>query len=132
VCVFSGLAGVFGGRWGWVRTQQSSTTALCSWPACKKTPPDPDLDQFQDFIRAGIVDLKRHAGDDPTVLGTGSQLPLVPPASQLSMFLLLITKGVEPKHQDVFTHRDRLTEYLDTLSSLYVAVINMFLPRACA
>jgi hypothetical protein len=61
-----------------------------------KTPPGPDADQFQDFICAGIGDLKRHAGDDPTGLGTGSQLPLVPPALQLSMFLLLITKGIEP------------------------------------
>jgi len=78
-----------------------------------KTPLDPDVGQFQDFIRAGIGDLRRIAGDDPTGLGTGSQLPPVPQAAQLSMFLLLITKGVEPKHKDIFIHRDRLRGHLN-------------------
>jgi hypothetical protein len=75
--------------------------------------PDSEVGQFQDFIRAGIGDLRRIADDNPTALGARSQLPPVPQAAQLSMFLLLITKGVEPKHKDIFIHKDRLTEHLD-------------------
>jgi hypothetical protein len=29
------------------------------------------------------------------------------------MFLLPITKGVEPKHKDIFTHRDRMSQHLE-------------------
>ena len=78
-----------------------------------KTPPDPDVEQFQDFIRSGIGDLQRIAGDDFSERGAGSELPPVPQAAQLSMFLLLITKGVEPKHKDIFIHKYRLTEHLE-------------------
>jgi hypothetical protein len=78
-----------------------------------KTPLDPDVEQFQDLIRSGIGDLQRIAGDSPTKMGTSSELPPVPQAAQLSMFLLLITKGVEPKHKDIFIHKDRLTEHLN-------------------
>jgi len=78
-----------------------------------KTPLDPDVEQFQDFIRSGIGDLQRIAGDVSARWGAGSELPPVPQAAQLSMFLLLITKGVEPKHKDIFIHKDRLTEHLD-------------------
>jgi hypothetical protein len=34
------------------------------------------------------------------------------------MFLLVITKVVEPRHQDVFTHRDRLTKLQKSLKQL--------------
>ena len=78
-----------------------------------KTPLDPDVEQFQDFIRSGIGDLQRIAGDVSARWGTGSELPPVPQAAQLSLFLLLITKGVEPKHKDIFIHKDRLTEHLN-------------------
>jgi hypothetical protein len=78
-----------------------------------KTPLDPDVEHFQDFIRSGIGDLQRIAGDVSARWGAGSELPPVPQAAQLSMFLLLITKGVEPKHKDIFIHKDRLTEHLD-------------------
>jgi hypothetical protein len=74
---------------------------------------DPDAEQFQDFIRAGIGDLQRIAGGDSSEWGARSELPPVPQAAQLSMFLLLITKGVEPKHKDIFTHKNRLTEHLN-------------------
>ena len=74
-----------------------------------KKPPDPDVTRFQDFIRAGIGDLNRLADDEKT----GTTLPPIPQAAQLSMFLLLITKGVEAKHKDIFDHKDRLTEHLD-------------------
>ncbi|NQW48773.1 MAG: hypothetical protein HQ464_13520 [Planctomycetes bacterium] len=78
-----------------------------------KTPLDPDAGQFQDFIRAGIGDLRRIVGGDSSEWGARSELPPVPQAAQLSMFLLLITKGVEPKHKDIFTHKNRLTEHLN-------------------
>lgn len=74
-----------------------------------KTPTDPDAARFQDFIRAGIGDLKSLADHG----STGSGLPPVPQATQLSMFLLFITRGVEAKHEDIFDHKDRLTEHLD-------------------
>ena len=78
-----------------------------------KTTPDYDPDRIQDFIRAGISDLRRITGDAPAGFGTGSQLPPIPQAAQLSMFVLLITSGLEDKHTEIFAHKKRLKEHLD-------------------
>ena len=38
------------------------------------------------------------------------------------MFLLLITKGIEPKHKDIFTHKDQLTKKLNAVYTKSKAV----------
>jgi hypothetical protein len=77
------------------------------------TSPDAQVGEFQDFIRAGISELNRLVGNDPTGARTHSKLPSIPQVAQLSMFLMLIAKGIEPKHVDIYPHRNRLTEHLD-------------------
>jgi hypothetical protein len=77
-----------------------------------KTFPDPDAQQLEHLIRAGISDLSRIAESDLKGASSPSQLPAVPRAAQLSMFLLLLTKGVERKHGVIFAHKERLEGYL--------------------
>jgi ribosomal 50S subunit-associated protein YjgA (DUF615 family) len=80
--------------------------------AVKKTFPDPDAQQLEHLIRAGINDLSRITAGEVTGTTDTSRLQAVPRAAQLSMFLLLLTKGVERKHRIVFTHKERLEGYL--------------------
>ena len=84
-----------------------------------KTLPDPDGNYFCTFILAGIGDLRSIA--DHTHSGWGTCSP-VSQAAQLSMFLLLITKGIEPKHKDNFTHKDQLTKKLNAVYTKSKAV----------
>jgi hypothetical protein len=77
---------------------------------------DPDDDRFEDFIRAGIWDLGQIF--EARTWGSGhmrdtSRLPAVPQVAQLSVFLLLVLKGAEPKHRNVFANLERLNWHLN-------------------
>lgn len=74
--------------------------------------PDPEAEKFEDFIRAGIYDLKRIAEEAEGDFGGGTQLPAVPRAAQLSLLLLLVMKGVERKHRAVYAHKVELEGHL--------------------
>jgi len=74
--------------------------------------PDPDAQQLEHLIRAGISDLLRIAESDRKGPSSPAQLPAIPKAAQLSMFLLLLTKGVEQKHQTIFAHKEQLEGHL--------------------
>jgi hypothetical protein len=83
--------------------------------APRKIFPDPNKSQFENFIRAGIGDLGRILDEAPFRPTTDERLPAVAQAAQLSMFLLLITRGIEPKHTVIFPHSDRLSASLDKI-----------------
>lgn len=74
--------------------------------------PDPDAQQLEHLIRAGISDLSRIAESDRKGPSSPAQLPAIPKAAQLSMFLLLLTKGVEQKHETIFAHKGQLEGHL--------------------
>lgn len=74
-----------------------------------------DTGRFQEFFRAGIGDLGRLVVEGQQGSTTGSPLPTVPQAAQLSMFLLLVAKGIEPKHDLLFPHAKRLTRDLQAV-----------------
>lgn len=74
--------------------------------------PDPEAEKFEDFIRAGIYDLKRIAEEAEGDFGSGTQLPAVPRAAQLSLLLLLVMKGAERKHRAVYVHKAELEGHL--------------------
>jgi len=74
--------------------------------------PEPDAEKFEDFIRAGIYDLKRIAEETEGDFGSGTQLPAVPRAAQLSLLLLLVMKGAERKHRAVYVHKAELEGHL--------------------
>jgi len=74
--------------------------------------PDPDAQQLEHLIRAGISDLSRIAESDRKGPSSPAPLPAIPKAAQLSMFLLLLTKGVEQKHATIFTHKEQLEGHL--------------------
>lgn len=74
-----------------------------------------DTMRFQDFFRAGIGDLSRLVVEAHKDARATTPLPKVPQAAQLSMFLLLVAKGIEPKHDLLFPHADRLTRDLQAV-----------------
>jgi hypothetical protein len=78
---------------------------------------------FQAFLCAGIADLCRlvqlpnlHefcAESRPKKrAATESLIPASPAVAQLSLYLLLVTRGLQPKHADVYPHRERLRDLL--------------------
>jgi hypothetical protein len=77
--------------------------------------PDPDAEKFKDFIRAGIYELKQIAAEEAGDYGGESQLPAVPRAAQLSIFLLLVTRGIERKHRTLYAHKEELQAALGTV-----------------
>jgi hypothetical protein len=74
--------------------------------------PEPDAEKFEDFIRAGIYDLKRIAEETEGDFGSGTRLPAIPRAAQLSLLLLLVMKGAERKHRAVYVHKAELEGHL--------------------
>jgi hypothetical protein len=77
--------------------------------------PDPDAEKFKDFIRSGIYELKQIAAEEAGDYGGGSQLPAVPRAAQLSIFLLLVTRGIDRKHRTLYAHKEELQAALGTV-----------------
>lgn len=78
-------------------------------------------EHFQDFIRAGIADLCRlaegdgHAGGRrtrPRTITTPLSDP-IPQAADLAMYLMLLTRGLQPIHGKLYEHRERLAKLLE-------------------
>ncbi|MBM4009965.1 MAG: hypothetical protein FJ286_01085 [Planctomycetes bacterium] len=67
---------------------------------------------FEDFVRAGIYDLNRIAKGTEGDFGDGPHLPAIPRAAQLSLLLLLVTKGVERRHEAVYPQKAELEGHL--------------------
>jgi len=70
-------------------------------------------EQHDDFLRAILAELDRVIGDDPTGWTVRKRLPAVVQASQLSVYGLLILKGTNEGHADVYPHRVKLDTLLD-------------------
>ena len=68
---------------------------------------------YQDLFRAVLNELNRVIGDDPTGWTVTKRLPAVVQASQLSVYGLLILKGTNEGHADVYPHRAKLEPLLD-------------------
>ena len=82
-----------------------------------------DADHFQAFLCAGILDLLRLAklpdlkefcpgARSVGLPSTSADLPRVPAVAQLALYLLLLTRGLQPKHTVIYPHRDRLRDLL--------------------
>lgn len=69
----------------------------------------------ENFIRAILAELNRVIGDDPTGWTVSQRLPAVVQASQLSVLGLLILKGTNEAHADVYPHKTKLAKMLDTV-----------------
>jgi hypothetical protein len=67
----------------------------------------------EDLFRAVLNELNRVIGDDPTGWTVTKRLPAVVQASQLSVYGLLILKGTNKAHADVYPHRAKLDTLLD-------------------
>ena len=68
---------------------------------------------YQDLFSAVLNELNRVIGDDPTGWTVAKRLPAVVQASQLSVYGLLILKGTNEAHADVYPHRAKLDTLLD-------------------
>lgn len=68
--------------------------------------------RLPDFIRAVLSELERVTEHDRDAWSVKTHLPVVPHAAQLSLLGLLLLKGVDPGHESLFAHRDRLEELL--------------------
>jgi hypothetical protein len=89
----------------------------------KPKTPDEAAAHFQAFLCAGIADLCRlvklpdlaefcPATRSPRRPSTAVLIPTSPAAAQLSLYLLLVTRGLQPKHAEIYPHRDRLRDLL--------------------
>lgn len=87
--------------------------------AANKRSPEGAAAHFEAFLCAGIADLCRlvklpDLNDfcrDSRPLRRGSTVALIPAspaAAQLALYLLLVTRGLQPKHKTLYPHRDRL------------------------
>lgn len=91
----------------------------------KTRPPEPDAGatRLEDFLTAGIVDLCRlvrlpdlrdfcpasqYFGQASTTAGT----PVSPAVAQLAIYILLVTRGLQPRHKTLYPRRDRLQSLL--------------------
>ena len=73
------------------------------------TPP-PSL--LEDFLRATLGELERVVDEDPRGVTVPLRLPVVPHVAQLSLFGLMLLKGVDKSHTAIFSHRDRFEDVL--------------------
>ena len=73
------------------------------------TPP-PSL--LEDFLRATLGELGRVVDEDSRGVTVPMRLPVVPHVAQLSLFGLMLLKGVNKSHKAVFEHRDRFEDML--------------------
>jgi hypothetical protein len=73
------------------------------------TPP-PSL--LEDFLRATLGELERVVDEDPRGVTVPLRLPVVPHVAQLSLFGLMLLKGVNKSHSAIFAHRDRFEDVL--------------------
>lgn len=69
--------------------------------------------RHQDLFSAILNELDRVIGDNPTGWTVAKRLPAVVQASQLSVYGLLILKGTNEGHADVYPHRAKLDTLLD-------------------
>jgi len=78
---------------------------------------------FEAFLLAGIADLCRLVNlpnlDDrfpphrpPRRVCVVAAIPTAPTVAQLSLYLLLVSRGLQPKHTNVYPHRHRLRDLL--------------------
>jgi hypothetical protein len=81
---------------------------------------------FEAFLCAGIADLCRSTGASsrearnspkPRVAKTLTPGP-VADVADLAMYLLLLTRGLQPVHKGVYPHRERLVKYLGRIYRL--------------
>jgi len=91
--------------------------------AANKRSPEEAADHFEAFLCAGIADLCRLVKlpdlndfcPDSCLPRRGSTVALIPAspaAAQLALYLLLVTRGLQPKHKTLYPHRDRLRDLL--------------------
>lgn len=78
---------------------------------------------FEAFLLAGIVDLCRFVNlqdldqlyptrRPPRRVCIVAAIPTSPAVAQLALYLLLVSRGLQPKHTKVYPHRDRLRNLL--------------------
>jgi hypothetical protein len=78
---------------------------------------------FESFLLAGIADLCRFVNlqdldqrypthRPPRRACSLTAIPTSPAVAQLSLYLLLVSRGLQPKHTNVYPHRDRLRNLL--------------------
>lgn len=91
--------------------------------APKPKTPDEAAAYFEAFLGAGIADLCRlvklpdlaefcHEIRPLRRTSTVALIPASPAAAQLSLYLLLVSRGLQPKHKALYPHRDRLQDLL--------------------
>jgi len=79
--------------------------------------------QFEAFLLAGIADLGRFVNlqdldqlyptrRPPRRACSLTAIPTSPAVAQLALYLLLVSRGLQPKHTNVYPHRDRLRNLL--------------------
>ena len=73
------------------------------------TPP-PSL--LEDFLRATLGELQRVVDEDPRGVTVPMKLPAVPHVAQLSLFGLMLLKGVDKSHKAVFADRGQFEDLL--------------------
>ena len=73
------------------------------------TPPSSLL---EDFLGATLGELGRVVDEDSRGVTVPMRLPVVPHVAQLSLFGLMLLKGVDKSHKAVFEHRDRFEDML--------------------
>ncbi len=82
-----------------------------------------DADRFEAFLCAGIVDLCRLVElpdlnefcpqfQPPRRACTVTLFSASPPVAQLAIYLLLVSRGLQPKHKTLYPHRDRFRDLL--------------------
>ena len=78
---------------------------------------------FEAFLTAGVADLCRLAElrtgmgvcpgiKSPRRASTVARIPASPAAAQLSLYLLLVSRGLQAKHKTIYPHRKRLQDLL--------------------
>ena len=92
--------------------------------AAKPKQPDHGTAHFEAFLCAGILDLCRivnlpglpefyPGARQIRRASTVALIPAAPAVAQLSLYLLLVSRGLQPKHKILYPHRDRLRHLLD-------------------
>lgn len=75
---------------------------------------EPPSETNPNFIRAVFAELQRVTEQDRDAWTVKTHLPVVPHTAQLSLLGLMLLKGVDRGHEEVFAYHDRLEKLLST------------------
>ena len=72
----------------------------------------PPPSRLEDFLRATLGELERVVDEDPRGVTVLMRLPVVPHVAQLSLFGLMLLKGLDKSHKAVFADRGQFEDLL--------------------